>query len=486
MRSVAPVIVRALFTMMCVIPVGCGTDDATPLVEKSDDAVSQDAWADAEKTADAGGVTATDAAPAIDSATEPGDIAPEDIGPPEPFAEAKHAAIPPLGYFGGALLAAPTIVTVTFAGDPFAKELQDFAAKLGKSAWWDAMREGYCELPDGVTCVGLAQDATIVEFPFAPAAAYTDSTDGSPSSIQGFIKAQVASGLLPPPIKDILYVIYFPQKTKITLASGGGTAVDKSCKDFGAYHNHMVLNGQDTAYAIVPECAPSPFGDMDKLQTATVSSSHEIAEAVTDPFSKIGKNNTYIGGYRMLGMSKADFPWVKAQRAGENADMCQDILYVGRDQVLSDGYTVQRVWSNKSAAGGHDPCVPNPAGQPYFNVAPANGKSLQKLSVGQSVTFNATAFSDLPIAGGWKVTGGDSTSFISSQYPAFLDITINGKHEENVQNGDVVEVSVTLVGDPSKYQFGASGLLVSKSLNGKLQNIWPIFVYTPGEAKYIP
>ena len=45
---------------------------------------------------------------------------------------------------------------------------------------------------------------------------------------------------------------------------------------------------------------------------------------------------------------------------------------------------------------------------------------------------------------------------------------------------------MTLVGDSSKYQFGASGLLVSKSLNGKLQNIWPIFAYASAEAKYVP
>lgn len=486
MRASSAVIVQGLCAMMCAITAGCGTDAAVPFVEKADDASAQDASGDVAQSADVGVAVAKDTALTADLATEPDDIASEDTGPPEPFVPAKHTAIPPLGYFDGPVLASPKIVTVTFVGDTFAKDLQAFAAGLGKSAWWDAMRDGYCELPGVATCVGLAQDSTIVEFPFAPAAAYTDSTDGSASSIQTFIKAQVTSGLLPPPIKDILYVIYFPQKTKITLASGGGGPVDRSCKEFGAYHNHMVLNGQDTAYAIVPECAPSPFGDMDKLQTATVSSSHEIAEAVTDPFSKIAKNNTYVGGYRMLGQSKAEFPWVKAQRAGENADMCQDILYAGRDQVLSDGFTVQRVWSNKSAAAGHDPCVPNPAGQPYFNVAPANGKSLQKLSVGQSVTFNATAFSDLYMAGGWTVTGGDSTSYISSQYPAFLDITINGKQEETVQNGDVVEISVTLKGDPSKYQFGASGLLVSKSLNGKLQNIWPIFVYTPAEAKYIP
>ena len=78
-------------------------------------------------------------------------------------------------------------------------------------------------------------------------------------------------------------------------------------------------------------------------------------------------------------------------------------------------YMVQRIWSNKSALAGHDPCVPVLA-TPYFNAAPTIGNvslttrqgsiEVQGVTIpvgsSQDITFNL--FSDAPVSPDWEIT----------------------------------------------------------------------------------
>jgi len=76
----------------------------------------------------------------------------------------------------------------------------------------------------------------------------------------------------------------------------------------------------------------------------------------------------------------------------EVADEC-----VSSAPVMESGFMVTRSWSNVSASQSHDPCVPRPPGEVYFNVTPSTGNDALWLSVGQTVSFELDAFSDAPV-----------------------------------------------------------------------------------------
>src|SRR5262249_35150198 len=78
---------------------------------------------------------------------------------------------------------------------------------------------------------------------------------------------------------------------------------------------------------------------------------------------------------------------------------------------------VQRIWSNQSALAGHDPCVPIPAGEVYFNAAPVLEDTFEgqvpgvsfktksvKIAAGQSRTIEVDLFSDAQPSAPWNVT----------------------------------------------------------------------------------
>jgi hypothetical protein len=429
------------------------------------------AQADAADHADAGaGDTQADSAPPTP------DVA-EDTGP---FVQAKHPAPPKVSYFGNGLLLAPQLVTVTFPGDALAKDLATFAAGIGKSAYWNEVTQGYCASGGSGDCIGPATDGGHVELKVDPAATYADTTDGSPSSLQDFLLAELDNADLPAPATDTLYLLYFPKTTKITLGSGSSAPPSKSCKDFGGYHHSIVYKGTPVAYAVIPECG-GKFSSLTALQIATNTASHEILEAVTDPFTVLTQDG-YATGYQLTPTTPSLLAWYLALHGGEVGDLCEDILGEGQSTTESDGFLVQRIWSNLSAAAGHDPCVPAPIGQPYFNAAPIKGKNAFQLSVGESVTFSVVAYSDAPVPGGWTVRGVDMAGPEVTGGDGFLDIQVNGQESAQVQNGDTLEVTVTLNADPGTSQPGASAVLLSTGKGG-VTHLWPLWFYTPAEAK---
>ncbi|MGH7328672.1 MAG: hypothetical protein ACREJX_10015, partial [Polyangiaceae bacterium] len=132
--------------------------------------------------------------------------------------------------------------------------------------------------------------------------------------------------------------------------------------------------------------------------------------------------------------------------------------------TTESGFTVQRIWSNKAAKASHDPCVPAPAGDVYFNVAP--NKETISAKVGQTVTIPLTAFSDAPIDN-WTLSGRDTsaqfggTSVLSF---AFDKTTVN--------NGTKITMSVTVTAAPDP-QFGGAALFSISSKSGTTSHKWP-------------
>ncbi len=388
--------------------------------------------------------------------------------PSGPFHEAPHTPLPQVVFHGGPLLTAPKIVTVTFPGDTNADALEAFGDSITSSAWWDEVASAFCD--DTGKCVGKGASGGHVRLTSPPAATYSDTTGGGISTLQVFIADLVNAGTLPTPDANTLYVFYVPDSTRITLTESG-TQTEASCAQFHAYHNALQPPSASAAYAIVQECPP---GDgLTALQGLTFAASHEIIEAATDPVLRT------LGYYLNL-EDTSTVSW-NLFAGGEAADLCVDISGLRQDQIASGGYTLQRVWSNANAAKGLDPCVPHaPSDPPYFNVATEDKSAYIVLNVGGTATFTLDAFSSAPTAP-WTVEAIDWATAQGEVKAPLLTFSLNGEQTATVQNGDKIEVTISLNADPSQLR-GAEGIFLSVA--GTLDaptaaHVWPIVVVTP-------
>ncbi len=464
---------HSLLALACGVALaGCGTDDAAATSLAADDAVVDNDLG-ALDAADATGGDASADDTAVDDATGE-DAASDAVYSDAPFEIASHTALPQLIYGGIDVLHKPHIVTVTFSGDPYADQFEKFAAQLQDTQWWAAWSISYCSSTG--KCIGKG-DTDKVRLGVTAAKSYTDSTVlGGASTIQQFIKNQLDAATLPAPVTDTVYVIYFPQGTQITLASGGQTA--KSCQTFGGYHHSMKYGSGQIAYAILPECKNAGNG-MSQLEGVIFSSSHEISEAATDPYFTQSAQGEMPGGFNINTQDLNAIPWDLALGGGEVADLCPFLPYGGFGYAEENGYKLTRVWSNLAAKANHNPCVPADPG-PYFNVAPEKNKGTHvKIELGQSATIALHAFSDMPVKP-WSVTAVDVDSFQGGGTPLTFDF--DGQASATVNNGDVINMTITRdnFAKPAS-PFGPIAMLISTSADGQSTNYWPIWCYTQKE-----
>lgn len=388
-----------------------------------------------------------DAAAPVEASTDDGGTTVEAGPVPYP---APHTAMPKVDYNGGRILANPKIVTVTWASDDatMVSRVQEFDDIITTTPWWNAVSSEYCQQPGNAPCIGQGTSGGHVVISDAPDPSYTDSAGGGPSSLQDFIKAHASAtdagaADFPAPDDNTLYVLYFPPGVTITLDG------DASCNSFGAYHNTLALPNANNvainvAYAIIPRCGT-------KEATTTVSASHEIAEAATDPDIGVG-----ILSYYMMNQT-----WAPA--GGEVGDLCEG---GGSSNTQESGFTVQRIWSAKSAAAGNDPCLPIPTGEVYFNAAPVQQKIVLS-KAGATATVNIDAFSDGPLPP-WTLSATDFAAF--QQGTAILGFSFD---KTSVQNGDHAVLTVTAKSAvPSN---GDEFYISSKDANGN-RHSWPVLV----------
>ena len=124
------------------------------------------------------------------------------------------------------------------------------------------------------------------------------------------------------------------------------TSIGQSCVTFGGYHTETP---GAIVYALVPRC--------DQLDSLTAALSHELLEASTDPHVSTAPAFDHVDAENYI--------W-QVTPGGEVGDMCE--YANGGEQRLVENYLVQRTWSNRSAAAGHDPCVPV-LSTPYVEAA---------------------------------------------------------------------------------------------------------------------
>jgi hypothetical protein len=289
------------------------------------------------------------------------------VDAPPPWAEAVPASVPQLINLGGRVLDAPKVQPIFFANDPLQAQVEQFLTQLGPSDYWKVTSEEY-----GVGALTVLP--TIVTMDAPPA---------SDDKLPAWVDAHV-----PTPDPETIYAVFLGDG--VVLTGQGGN----SCEAYGAFHdespNHVI-------YALVPRCDPSTDFDhaQNKLDELTMSLSHELLEAATDPL---------VETTPAYGDVDADHAIWGIVPGAEDGDFCE---YIDSAYIKGVGdFMVQRAWSNKAAKAGLDPCVPAPT-TPYIAAAPVFTESVSldtwtgtvqtkalQLSVNASKTIEIDLFSD--------------------------------------------------------------------------------------------
>jgi hypothetical protein len=417
------------------------------------------------------------------AATDAGDAAPIEASSHEAAAEASDeagdddggsdAGIPGYPAFApamaqiydskGPVLSTPRIVTVTWASDTNAATYQAFDDAIGTSDFWKPVTE-YGVGP----ATSVAADHVVVT---------TDPTSPwDASAIDQWTKQMIAAAPgngWPTPDAQTVYIVYVPANVSVTDQG------QDACNIEGGYHtslsNSSLKNG--VAYALVLQSCGPEFG-LDTVSNATITASHELIEATTDPHPGFAPAWT--------GFDTASLGWeLWNDWQDEVADACED--FIAEYSYVDTGsfpYTLSRFWSNASAKAGHSPCVPAPAGA-YNNVTPLGLESINvyanspfgaspyttqgwHISPGQTATVSVGFYSDAP-TGSWGVQAyeGDCCENTTS-YLTVTPASFSG------QNGDTQQLSITVNSAPPA---GTNAILLTFwSAHAKYNRYMPVVI----------
>jgi hypothetical protein len=230
-------------------------------------------------------------------------------GPVRPGVEAlEDRQVPTVTFFGGNVLS-QVQAQALYLGNEFTSApanaqmatLDAFLKDLTSGPYMQALtRAGYNVGPG--SAVNGAVDPT----------ALTAGSTISDAFIQARLQADVSSGLLRAPNANTLYVVYVEPDVAVNLGLGQGTTQ----QGILGYHTAFVgANGAAIRYAVV--VSPGGAAGNSVLPEATTATdqltavtSHELAEAVTDPDVNSNVNNGRLG-------------WVDPQR-GEIGDVTEN------------------------------------------------------------------------------------------------------------------------------------------------------------------
>ncbi len=360
---------------------------------------------------------------------------------------------------GGAVLASPKIVTVTWTADPNEAALEDFGDKLGASAYWKQVAGEY---GIGAATSGRANHVRVSTAPPATIEVtdletwFTQQVQNAPAGGWPVWDAQTS------------YVVYVPTFTHLT--SGGAD----TCTLHASLHSEVMVGANAVTYVFIDENCHGPLSVLDG---ATSAASHEIVEDVTNPHPYTGK--AYIG------FDAAHLAWslLDGQQDDEVGDICEnyaDAVFKGPADLP---YALQRMWSNASGGAGHSPCVPQ-SSEPYFNATPLGQEMLNvqvgvaktparalgyRVPVGQSKTFDVAYYSDAP-TGLWYLTAVEGDG-IAATSPSHVKLSV--AHGTGA-NGQQDAVTVTVDSAPA----GGNALLVTlvSSAQGHTTHYFPILI----------
>jgi hypothetical protein len=406
--------------------------------------------------ADASADSATDDADSLDA----GDA---DDTPEEPaFTPAAHRAWPQLQRNSGRTLSPMTLVTIVTADDTLAPGLFAFSDAIIASSWWKETGAEYG--------VGPAAKSIHVSGPAITASMTTAEV------IQYIADTTVGDAGAPAPNGNTLYLLYLPS----------GAGVTDVPADFTGFHNPYTGDdgGGGDAYAVVTRSAPG-YGES-QLDELTLTASHEIMEAATDP----GADSWKLA-------AQPPYPWQGSvwssfqQNGIECGDLCEGTRI---REPLDGGAEYQRIWSNAAALDGGDPCVP-PIARPFENVSVP--KDWYKVAAGQKVAIPMTGWSAAP-TGDWLVSaynGYSTAAFAKVDYGAGVvigtDLGLGTKKScypfQAMNNGTNGTITVTA---PAAAGTGDFIVVIIESFRENSGNCitpadddydheWPVGVYVP-------
>ncbi len=362
---------------------------------------------------------------------------------------------------GETVLTAPVVVPITWNSDPSQAMFDQFVDGVGVTAYWKATTSEYGV---GPLTGGMANHVHI-------------STAGPATMGDSDFKNQVAqnAGAAWPAATDqSIYAFFLPPGTSLQIQGS-----DACSHGIGGYHDQVTVGSTLVAYAIVPSC--SLGRGITPAQQSTAAMSHELLEAVTDPWPHLAKPGL-IG----FDADHFSFDWFQSFQS-ENGDACE--LYRSSFfKVMEPSFTyyVQRTWSNDAARQGHDPCVPAPS-TPYFNVTPLNltavnidtssvrrgGSTMTPtkgvhIPVGQSGTIDVGFYSDGPTSAPWMldtIEGGPLNPVRTPRLTVKID-------KSTGSNGDRATATVTVMTvGPLKGE-----LLVFRSTLGMDRHYMPVVI----------
>jgi hypothetical protein len=301
----------------------------------------------------------------------------------------------------GAVLAPLEIVTIAAAGDGSASSFFDYSQKLGGSVWWSRIAPEYH--------LGKATAVASLRGPAITGATMTDH------DVFTYIENAIADG---GPARDghTLFLLYLPAGVTVVEVGQPNT----NCNSFGGYHARFGTLGDNLA--VIQRCADDV--------NAMIVASHEVLESATDPDGR---------GYALPGIGRR--PWqepiwnaVDLRGDVELADLCEGSFWVETAGVF------QRIWSNRAAAAGGDPCVPA-LGEPYFNTSVA--QDWYTIPIGQTASIPITGWSTGSI-GSWGVT-----AEVEGSVPGFSAIA----QPNSIGAGDSVTLTVTAPANAASNDF---------------------------------
>jgi hypothetical protein len=437
-------------------------------------------------TAPAAQPAGNDAGTADDSAPPPADI---DAAPPPDYGKPSTTfpAFPPhfgqLANAGGYVMKNPIVVAVTWDTDTSQATFDKFADTVGGTAYWKAASSEY-----GVNAA-TSGATNHVHISTTPPAQVADA------DIQALVTANAGKTAgWPAPTQDTIYAFFLAPTTSLQVQSQLGGGAQDACKmGVGGYHDSVAADTGPTSYAVVPSCT---FGAGNTaFEQSTMSMSHELLEAVTDPQPSTNS------GYRSFGADYFAFDYFQELQS-ENGDACEffrSSFYENKETTPATfDFWVQRTWSNAAGAAGHDPCVPAAAG-PYFNVTPLalgavnrtlpailTGGSTQKdptkgihVTAGQSATFPIGFYSDADTGGPWTISVAAGNPLLNASAGGSIIDKYNGSSltatvdKTSGQNGEKAYVTVTVKTAGSLFQ---GEIVTISSKKGNVTHYMPIWV----------
>ncbi len=382
------------------------------------------------------------------------------------FVMGAHVGIPQVQTAAGAVLATPKIKVITFTEDSLGTPLKNMVSAFAASA----------ELTEMVSEYGVGAPTVTT-----PTTSITNATTGvlpavvSDTAIKAYISANFSTGFLGAADDQTIYIIMFPSSI---IVSSTATAAGDFCKQgVLGFHDQYVdgSSGKKIAYAVILHCFDFP--GLSSADTMTTTTSHEIVEALTDPY--VNSAPAYAG----LASSYSNWGvYMPGLEVGDMCELFQSSIYT----PVALGYSIQRSWSNVAAAAGHNPCVPTPVGAVYFNAIPVLTDTVSyydptsssstpitasgvTIAVGSSRTIALQLFSDAPTSANWTVSAFEDPNMT---YTHGADLSFSFDSTTG-SNGSTIHMTIHVL--RQDVYWSAEPVWIVSTLNG-VKYYWPLLI----------